>query len=328
MHLPAARGPLTSFLIDHLRRPPHRLPGFLAPMDGALDGDDFQLALYLCYELHYRGFDDVDDAWEWEPSLIELRRRFEDRFERALRAAIGRPHADGDVLLTLRRLAARDGISLAAFMHEHGTLEQFRELVLHRSAYQLKEADPHTWAIPRLDGIAKAALVAIQSEEYGEGDLAKMHSVLFAGVMDALGLDATYGRYLDLLPGTTLATVNLISMFGLHRRLRGALVGHLALFEMTSTGPNSSYAAALRRMGAPAAALAFYDEHVEADAMHEIIACEHMAGSLAADGLGDDVIFGARALDLLEGRFAAMLIERWHAGGTSLRETSAVEMLA
>src|SRR3712207_8445227 len=38
-----------------------------------------------------------------------------------------------------------------------------------RSIYTLKEADPHSWAIPRLTGRAKAALVEIQSDEYGEG---------------------------------------------------------------------------------------------------------------------------------------------------------------
>ena len=35
----------------------------------------------------------------------------------------------------------------------------------------------------------------------------------------ALGLDPSYGAYLDLIPGVTLATVNLMSLFGLHRRL-------------------------------------------------------------------------------------------------------------
>lgn len=32
------------------------------------------------------------------------------------------------------------------------------------TSYQLKEADLHTWAIPRLAGRSKAALVSIQAE--------------------------------------------------------------------------------------------------------------------------------------------------------------------
>ncbi|GAA2625856.1 hypothetical protein GCM10010425_23090 [Streptomyces spororaveus] len=30
-------------------------------------GEDLQLALYMLYELHYRGFDGVDDARKWDP---------------------------------------------------------------------------------------------------------------------------------------------------------------------------------------------------------------------------------------------------------------------
>jgi hypothetical protein len=52
--------------------------------------------------------------------------------------------------------------------------------------------------------------------------------VLFAQAMDELGLDSSYGAYLNRIPGYTLATVNLMSLLGLHRRWRGAIVGHLA----------------------------------------------------------------------------------------------------
>ena len=53
-------------------------------MSGAIDAEDLQLALYCCYELHYRGFDGVDERWEWEPSLLALRAELERRFEREL----------------------------------------------------------------------------------------------------------------------------------------------------------------------------------------------------------------------------------------------------
>ena len=42
-----------------------------------------------------------------------------------------------------------------------------REFAVHRSAYQLKEADPHTWVIPRLRGRGEGRLVEIQPDEYG-----------------------------------------------------------------------------------------------------------------------------------------------------------------
>ena len=99
---------------------------------------------------------------------------------------------------------------------------------MHRSAYQRKEADAHTFVIPRLRGRAKAAAIRIQHDEYGAGTTEAMHAELFAVTMEALGLDASVGVYVDLLPGSTLATDNLATLFGLHRRWRAACVGHLA----------------------------------------------------------------------------------------------------
>jgi hypothetical protein len=140
--------------------------------------------------------------------------------------------------------------------------------------------------------------------------------------MRALGLDSGYGAYLDHIPGVTLATVNLMSLCGLHRRRRGAIVGHLALFEMTSSVPNRRYANGLRRLGYGADATAFFDEHVEADAVHENIAAVDLAGGLVRQqpALCADVLWGARALVEVEARWAAHLLAAWEAGRTSLRE--------
>jgi hypothetical protein len=139
--------------------------------------------------------------------------------------------------------------------------------------------------------------------------------------MDALGLDSSYGAYLGAIPGTTLATVNLMSLFGLHRRLRGAIVGHLALLEMDSTQPNRRYGNALRRLGYGPEATDFYDEHVEADAVHEALAAHDLAGALAVDepALVPDILFGAQALLALDETVGKRLYEAFRAGETSLR---------
>ena len=166
----------------------------------------------------------------------------------------------------------------------------------------------------------KAALVEIQADEYGGGRAERMHAALFAKAMRGLGLDDTYGAYLDLIPGCTLATVNLMSLFGLHRSWRGAIVGHLALFEMTSSIPNRRYAAALRRIGADDDTCDFFDEHVTADAVHEAIAAVDLAGGLAREepSLTADILWGARALIELEGRWATRLLTAWEEGRSSL----------
>jgi len=289
----------------------------------ATDDEDLQLALYCCYELHYRGLPGVDDAWEWEPSLLELRAALEKRFESDLvEAAEPTDVRPAQVVDRLWEMATTgDGPSLSEWALAQGDLTHARELAVHRSAYQLKEADPHTWAIPKLTGVTKATMVSIQSDEYGGGVAGDMHASLFAGTMKALGLDSAYNAYLDSIPGVTLATTNLISLLGLHRRLRGALVGHLALFEMTSVGPMGRYGAWMERLGVPASGRRFYDVHVEADQVHQLLASHTMVGSLVADEphLAASVIFGAAALSVLEQRFATHVLGCWQRDQTSLR---------
>ena len=319
--LPAPRGPLSSHLLAHLLRHPGEL-GPTPPCDeDVLASDDAQLALYCCYELHYQPMVGVAEGWEWEPSLLAFRRRLEGAFEHRLRDEIGPVLEADDVAGGLGQIIDdADGPSLSRHMEQGGTLEQMREFAVHRSAYQLKEADPHTWGIPRLSGGPKAALVHIQFDEYGCGVEDDMHSSLFATTMEALGLASAYGAYLDLIPGVTLATSNLISMFGLHRRWRGALVGHLAAFEMTSVGPMERYRATLARLGIEPAARRFYEVHVEADLHHQVIASHALAAGLAAaePQLAGDILFGARALMLVEDRFSRHLLGAWAAGRSSL----------
>ena len=323
--LPEPRGEVTLALLEALARDPHALEAPDAPIPGdPLADEDLQLALYLCYELHYRGLPGVSEEWEWEPSLLALRQQLEARFEAGLLDVLGAPEAAvpaEEIDVALREVEAGDEApSLSQYLERAGTLPEVLEFVVHRSAYQLKEADPHSWALPRLSGAPKAAMVEIQADEYGGGRADRMHAALFAKTMVGLGLDARYGAYVDRIPGSTLVTVNLMSLLGLHRRWRGAIVGHLALFEMSSSVPNRRYGNALRRLGADAETTDFFDEHVTADAVHESIAAVDLAGGLVRQdpGLAADVIWGARALVELEGRFARRLLEAWEQGHSSL----------
>jgi Iron-containing redox enzyme len=332
LSLPSPRGELSAELLEALQRPVHALP--VAPAspagapDDALTDEDLQLALYCCYELHYRGLPGVDDAWEWEPSLLALRRELEARLQEGLEALAGPPSATEtiapeDVDIALRALAESDeGPSLSKHLEKDGTLAQLHEFLVHRSAYQLKEADPHAWAIPRLSGPPKAALVEIEADEFGGGRPDRVHAVLFARAMEAVGLDPRYGAYLDHIPALTLATVNFMSFAGLHRSRRGAIIGHLALFEMTSSLPNRRYGNGLRRLGFDSeAATAFFDEHVEADAVHEAVASVDLAGGLVRQepALAGDLLWGARTLAAIEARWAEHLLAAWDAGRSSLR---------
>jgi hypothetical protein len=331
--LPTPRGPLSERLFTALQQPPGtplwRHAGELRFTSAdPLTDEDLQLALYISYELHYSEINGVDPDWEWDPAQLAYRARLERPFEAAIRR-IARPPAGSELIdpaqvgAILQQLVADDdGPPLSRWLERRAELEQVHEFMQHRSAYQLKEADPHSWAIARLSGPPKAALLEIQADEYGGGDAERMHATLFAKTLEAVGLDATYGAYVERLPAVTLATVNLMSLCGLHRRLRGAIIGHLAAFEMTSSLPNRRYGNALRRLGFERDATDFFDEHVTADAVHENIAAWDLAGGLAAaePELAPDIVMGARALLALEARWARHLLDAWEAGESSLYE--------
>ena len=317
--LPEPRGPLSEWVLACLRhgvasdRCPH-VADDARDIDGL--GEDAQLALYLCYELHFGDLPGVPASMEWNPRLIELRLLLEASMERQLRRLVQRRRANADVARQITNLVEADtGPSISRFMEEVGELEQMREFVIHRAAYQRKEGDGHTFAIPRVGGRAKQLLVQIQSGEYGADEADReIHAQLFANTMEALGLDSRTNAYLDRQPGAALAISNLISMFGLNRRWRGALLGHLAVFETTSVQPMGRYARALRRMGAPEVAARFYDVHVLADAEHEVMVMDAVRELVAAEpSCAQDVIFGAQCALAVETRFAEGLLSMWRA---------------
>ncbi|MEU6019729.1 iron-containing redox enzyme family protein [Streptomyces sp. NPDC047515] len=322
MKLPETRGEVSAALIEALGREPGRrgLPDTSLTAGADPYGDDLQLALYLCYELHYRGFDGVDGAWEWDPELLRVRAALERGFLAALRADV--PAAD-DVGSALEEavLEPVDAEGVSYFLRDEGELWQLREYAAHRSLYHLKEADPHVWVIPRLTGRAKAGMVTVEYDEFGAGRAEQVHSKLFADLMADLDLDTSYGRYLDAGSPQMLATVNLMSLFGLHRSHRGALVGHFASVEITSSPGSRRLAEALERAGAGPAAVHFYAEHVEADAVHEqLLRHEIIAGLLREEpDLAPDVAFGIAATGWLEDRFGEQLLSAWRHGQSSLR---------
>jgi hypothetical protein len=276
--------------------------------------DDAQIALWALYELHYRGFDDVDDDLEWQPELLHVRHDLEQAFETQLRER----HVEPDVTTPFAEsffdyVASHDGRSLASFVQRGADVDQVRELLSMRTIYHLKESDPSAWLVPRLPVGPQAALMELQYDEYGAGNPNRLHAHLFARGIEACGLRSAYGAYIDDVPCVVLEQNNAMSMFGLHRRLRGAALGHLAAFEATSSLPSRRMAQGLDRLGFPQEMVDYYNEHVEADAVHEQLAVRTVCGRLleAEPALIDDVYFGAFTCLDLEDRFAGAMLEAW-----------------
>ncbi|ONI80967.1 hypothetical protein ALI144C_20565 [Actinosynnema sp. ALI-1.44] len=321
--LPEVRGELSAVVVEALRGEPADQS---YPLDTARHadpyGDDLQLALHVCYELHYHGFDSVDPRWEWNPELLRLRSAMEQNFLAALRRDVPGDEALTDILDDLL-VEPVDGTGVSHFLRDEGEWWQVREYFVHRSIYHHKEADPHAWVIPRLHGHAKAALVAVEFDEFGGGRGDRMHSRLYVDLLAGAGLETGYLHYLDDVPASMIAVVNMMSMFGLHRALRGALVGHFAAAEITTAPSAQRMVNALQRLEADPACVEFFDEHVEADAVHEQLMRRDVIGTLLRDEpeLTESVVFGVQATTLLEERFADELLGSWREGRTSLRHS-------
>ena len=193
-------------------------------MDSSADplaDEDLQLALYAAYELHYaacrrRRALGVGALADRAPGPLEA--AFEEAIRRSgLGRRTGGPERSD---VELRAIAAADdGPPLSRYMDPARTREQMLEFLVHRSAYQLKEADPHSWAIPRLSAGQGGAGRGPGRRVRRRASRAHARSAV-RHTMEAMGLDRSYGAYLDHLPAITLATVNLMSLFGLHRRNR------------------------------------------------------------------------------------------------------------
>ncbi len=326
MLLPSARGPMGTALHALLltaapTHPGSALPAGLGPAldpSGAPDTEDAAQCLWVLHELHYRGFAEVDDAWEWSPLLMPLRQALEQDLERRLRERFAAgweavDPTDDVTALVGRIIEADDAPSLARHLQRRGTREQALSLLRQRSLYHLKEADPTSWVVPRLTAGPKAALVEVQFDEYGDGDSERLHHRLFERGMAAAGLEPDYGYYAGEATLPILEQNNAVSMFGLQRRLRGAAVGHFAAFEATSSVPSRQLAQGLRRLEVGEAMAGYYDEHVEADAVHEHLALIGVCGALVDEepGLLADVALGAWTCLDLEARTATDMLTRW-----------------
>ncbi|GAA4686586.1 iron-containing redox enzyme family protein [Nocardioides nanhaiensis] len=293
--------------------PDHRLdPGPTADDEG-----DRQLALWMLFELHHRGFEDVPDDAEWRPDLLALRRDLERDLEarwRELAAPLLAEHAaqaTGDLATDFFALCEADtGPSVAEFVRRRATTEQLHAVLRQRSVYHGKEQDAAMWAVPRLDDEPTAHLLAVAYDEYGNGSPDQVHSRLWAGGLRAAGVDDAYGAHVGEAVPEVLEQNNLMAMLGLQRRLLPASLGHLAAFEVTSALPSQQWVRGLERLRAPEELTGYFREHVLADSVHEQVAVRQLLGSYlgGAPDRRDDVFWGGAVCLLAEGRAGAAVL--------------------
>lgn len=207
------------------------------------------------------------------------------------------------------------------FVRDLASLEQLKEVVAQRSLFFLREPDPWIYAIPTLQGAAKAGLIDLLLDEYGWGKLERMHSNVYAAVMAALELPSETDHFETASSWQYIATLNHQWMCALTPEHSRRLLGTIYLTEATSPDAMTNYLAGWKRLGITDARVTeFYDLHVSADENHREVALEEVvmpvcnaeATALHEVALG---IFDARTL---EADFADHLVDSFTSGRTSL----------
>ncbi|MFD0485325.1 iron-containing redox enzyme family protein [Kineococcus sp. GCM10028916] len=316
--LPPARGPLsdalTTFLLSAGGEPRQEDLMRLAQRAHTVDvlrDEDVQLTLLLLYELHHEGIDQVVDDLEWDLGLLWVRADLEMALQRSLQVLVHGRHGFGRgtrpefltgparVDAELVALAtARDATGLTAHLALDADLEQFREFFVHHSLHHL-----------------------VPFREVHSGDPRGTSGVSTTRTTIDLGLDDAHGAYVSRLPATSLAAVNTATMFGLHRRDRGALAGHLAFSHLSSPSLGTAVGDGLRRLGLRGGATGSSAPETQpaqpgpdAGTGRELV-----ASLLAAEPeLAADVVFGARAGASLARLVAEEVLGAWSAGTSSL----------
>lgn len=178
----------------------------------------------------------------------------------------------------------RDDGSWGLYLHEDASLDALKRVVAQRSLFFLREPDPWIYAVPTLTGVARAGLIDLLLDEYGWGKLDRMHSTIYANLMEALDLETELDHYEYGTSWQFLATLNHQWMCALDPALSRRLIGTIYLTEADSPQAMNNYLAAWARLGIDdPRVLEFYELHVLADENHRDVALQEVAVPVAAD---------------------------------------------
>jgi hypothetical protein len=158
---------------------------------------------------------------------------------------------DDDLQLSLwicYRLRTRGFDDVHPAWDDHPALAQFQAVLEARWEQGLRSLEETTPPVPlddaALDELGKhqafwhprremrSALRDIHGDAYGSRD-ERTHSVLFTVTLR----DLDCGTSVDEMPAQTLALANALSLFGMHQRLVGALVGFLSAVDTIGGDP-------------------------------------------------------------------------------------------
>lgn len=244
-----------------------RVERMLREHPDAYDHRTAMAALLDVYALHLAPLDELDGAerWQHHPRVAALKTRLEAR----LRARLdddGTPERVGDAADAMRHLAHDEMMPpIYDWLAESATRDELVEFISHEGGPDADFDDLVALGQVGLRGLPKLTLGANYWDEMGRGELTAVHTDLHARMADALGVRSVP---VDELPVAALERKALNGYLATNRALQPEMLGSLGLLECQAGPRCRRVVQAMRRVGVPADALPFYEEHATADPRH------------------------------------------------------------
>jgi hypothetical protein len=168
----------------------------------------------------------------------------------------------------LHRLHAKQVAPFFDYLAERATLAELTAYVSLEEQVDGRFDDVIALAQLGMNGDMKLALAENYWDEMGCGDLAALHTSLFAESIDALRMHLGVSRRPVEIPEAALKNGNLLLMYALRRRYVPRLLGAIAILEHTAPYRFARVVRGLRRFDLPQDAVHYHELHIEVDARH------------------------------------------------------------
>jgi Iron-containing redox enzyme len=235
----------------------------------ARDWRDALSALLAIHALHTAPLWELNGAerFQHDPDIVALKRDLEARLLDRLATGEGElPRLPGDAVAALRILAARDLVpDVYEWLGEAATLPELVEFIAIEGGPDGGFDDLVAICQVGLAGVPKVALATNYWDEMGRGNPAAVHTELHHRLVSALELPRLRA---EELPIEALERSALNGLLSTNRALQPEMIGALGLLELQAGPRCRRVVQALRRLGAPADAFPFYEEHAVADPRH------------------------------------------------------------
>jgi hypothetical protein len=291
-----------------------------------VDARDGALTLAVIHDLFVAPVDTVRETvvHQHHPAVVGLKGRLEAALLDRVADQVGEIEVAGgaSAVESIRALASRDLVpSVYQWVAASARWTELRSFLAMEGGPDGGFDDLVALGQIGLAGEPKLEMARNYWDEMGRGSLPAIHTELQHRMAVAVRLGSTPRA---LLPLVALDRSLLCTVFATNRRLQPELVGALGLIELQAGPRCRQVVRGLKRLGGGQDALAFYQEHAEADPRHGKAWLDHVVGPLSTDPWwASGMVRGARYRSAVNGAFFALVADRAEEGFASPRRRGA-----